>query len=299
MKQQFIKGKTGTIRLSVYEKNVQISPSSATIVLKKPGGDTLQASASATVDGTTGELTYSITATHTATNDLNYIAEWTYTIGGEDYYTTQLFDVVLSKLAIPITDNDLFNELDSLREVSEQDSSTATGGASGTIIDTAQRKEADDYWNGGTVTILSGTGVNQVRDITDFVQSTSTISVSPNWVTTPDTTSVYLVKRGFSNKISQSFKKIETELYNKGKRHSLIIESSQIEVPMIYLTVANICTDLISDDGDKWSILADKYMEKYEKAFTNMRVDYDLDESGTIDGVEEMYNTGEIRVLRS
>lgn len=301
MKQQFLKGKTDTIRLTIYKDNRPVVPSSATITLYKAGSTTeLQSNVAVTaINATTGEMTYSLTTTHTATLGLNYKALWEYVSGGVTYYQEQLFDIVLNKLAIPITDADLFRELDSLREIQEQKTSTATSATASTLVDTAERKEADDYWKGGTVEILSGTGVGQIRDITIFTQSTSTITVTPNWVTNPDNTSEYLVRKSFSEKIQQSFKKIETEIYNKGKRHSLIIESSQIEMPMIYLTVANICNDLISDEGDKWSLLADKYTDMYEKSFTNMRLDYDLDESGAIEGVEEQYNTGEIRILRS
>lgn len=285
MKQQFLKDKTDTIRLSIYSTNVQQVPTSGTIVLKNPSGQEIQASTAVTV-GSDGELTYSLTTTHTATLDLNYIAEWTYVIDGVTYYETQLFDVVRSILSIPITDEDLYNELESLRESSAQEDGTATGGSSTTLVDTS-RKEADEYWNGGTIEIISGTGSGQVRDITSFSKSSSTITVSTAWVTEPDTTSKYIIVRSFSKKILQSFEEIETMLYNKGQRHSLIIESSQIKFPLTYLTIHKICLDLMSETEDKYGVLADQYWNKFEMAFSNMKVDYDADESGTIDGDEE------------
>lgn len=300
MKQEFLKGVADTIRLTVYQDNRPVVPSAATITLYKAGSATeLQAATAATVDATTGEMTYSLTTTHTAMIGTNYKAKWAYTVSGTVYYEETLFDVVLSRLSIPITDDDLFDELDSLRDVNIQSTGTATAGAAGTLTDTANRKEDDDYWTGGKIEIINGTGEGQVRDITDFVQSTSVLSVSPNWTTTPDTTSVYKVVRGYTKKIRQAFEKLTAMIYNKGQRHALIIESSQIKVPMIYLTVHFICLDLMKQDGDKWSMLANRYWELFTSEFGQMKLDYDEDESGTITGDEEQRDVTSLRLYRA
>jgi len=176
----------------------------------------LEASTAVTVDGTTGEMTYALTATHTATKNLNYKASWSYVVSGETFYEDTLFDVVLNILSIPINDSDIVNELDSLRESSIQSTSTATSATTSTLLDTVQRKEVDNFWKGGTVTIIEGTGVDQERAITGSTQSTGTITISPNWATTPDSTSVYLIIRSYDKKITQAFRAIETMLYNYG-----------------------------------------------------------------------------------
>ena len=116
MKQSFLVDIADTIRLTVYDNNRPQIPTSVTITLYNPSGSTLQVSASASVNGTTGEMTYSLTATHTADEGLNYKAVWAYILNGTTYYQTQLFDIVKSLLAIPITDDDLYNELDSLKK---------------------------------------------------------------------------------------------------------------------------------------------------------------------------------------
>lgn len=300
MKQEFLKGVADTIRITIYRNNRPVIPSSCTVILYKSGSLTeLQAEASGAVDATTGELTYSLTATHTAQIGVNYKAKWAYVVSGVTYYEEKLFDVVLSKLSIPIIDEDLFNELDSLRDVNIQLGGTATAGASGSLTDTASRKEPDDYWMGGRIEILNGTGSGQVRDITDFVQSTSVISVSPNWATTPSTDSVYKVIRGYTKKIQQSFDKISAMLYNKGNRPSLIIESSQIKVPMIYLTVHFICLDLMKEKGDKWDSLATRYWDLFSTEFGQMKLDYDADESGTVTGDEVQRDVASLRLFRS
>jgi hypothetical protein len=298
MKQEFLKDRTDTIRMTDYENNRPRIPSAALITLFTPTGGTLQAQTAASVNSTTGEMTYSITATHSATLGLNYRALWQYVIDGVTYYEEQLFDIVRSRLSIPITDDDLYDELNSLRKTNVQKIGQATSATSTTLVDTANLKEDDDYWTGGRIEILAGTGVNQVRDITDFMQSSATLTVSPAWTTTPNTTSDFRVVRSFTKQIQQSFIKLTTMIYNKGQRHALILESSQIKVPMIYLTIHSICLDLMVDADDKWSRLATEYKEKFNNAFDTMKLDYDADESGTIEDEERGRTISEIRVFR-
>ncbi len=298
MKQQFLKGIADTIRLTVYDNNRATIPTSGTVTLYNPDGSSLQTAAAVTVNSTTGEMTYSLTATHTAAEDLNYKAVWAYVVSGTTYYQTQLFDVVLSLLAIPITDEDLYNELETLRQANFQASALATGGASGTLIDT-KRREADSYWKGGTLSIIAGTGIGQSRDITGFTQSTGVFTITPNWGTTPDTTSVYLAVKSFTKKIQAAFDSICTMLYNKGKRDSLILESSQIAQPLTYLTIHLIALDLMDEDNDKWTRIATIYQDKFDKAFNNMKLDYDEDESGSIDDEEAQRGQTELRIGRA
>ncbi len=68
----------------------------------------------------------------------------------------------------------------------------ATGGAAGTIIDT-RRTEADDYWNGLQVVMLSGNGRGQVRPIYDFDAATDTIFVTPNFAGAVAATDAYAI----------------------------------------------------------------------------------------------------------
>lgn len=298
MKQQFLVGKADTIRITIYSNNRPIIPTSANITIFNPSGSSLQAQTAATVNATTGEITYSLTSTHTATADLNYKVTWDYTVSGTVYYQNSLFDVVKNILAIPITDDDLYNELESLRKSNIQARGTADSAAAGTVID-AVRKEVDDYWKGGVIEILAGTGSGQIRDITGFTQSTGTFNITPNWDTNPDTTSTYRVVRSYSIKIAQSFEKIEEMFYSAGSRHELIIESSQIRIPLIYLTVHYICLDLMEEENDKWSRLATLYWDKFNSSFNGLKLEYDKDESGFIDGSEEEQSSPtEVRLFR-
>lgn len=300
MKQQFIKDKISTIRMTVFDNNVAIIPSSAVVTLYKTDGTgILQAQASATVNGTTGELTYNITATHTASLGVNYKAAWEYVVGGTTYYENQLFDVVLSILSIPINDDDLYKELPSLRNSNAQESGTATSATSTTLVDTVRRKEVDNYWKGGTVKIISGTGLNQTRNVTASVQSTSTLTVTPAFATTPDATSVYIVIKSWASVINQCFEKINQMIYDKGNRPALIMESSQIRIPLIYLTLATICLDLRDKVDDKWDMTYKEYKDMFENSFNSLKLDYDADESGGVQGEEVQQSINSLNVYRA
>lgn len=73
---------------------------------------------------------------------------------------------------------------------------TAQGGAAGTITLDASASATDDFYNGGTVLIESGTGALQQREISDYVGSSKVVTVDRNWVTNPDNTSVFRIFPG-------------------------------------------------------------------------------------------------------
>jgi hypothetical protein len=219
-------------------------------------------------------------------------------VSGTTYYQTQLFDVVKSILAIPITDDDLYDELDALRKANYQATGTATAGAASTLTDT-KRKEEDSFWKGGLIEILTGTGLGQKRDVTAWAQATGIFTVTSSWTTIPDTTSKYLVVRSFTKKIQAAFETLQDMIYNKGKRHELILESSQITKPLTYLAIHMICLDLMDEEGDRWDRLAKIYQDKFDKAFNAMHLEYDADESGFIDESEQSKSPTEIRVGRA
>lgn len=86
---------------------------------------------------------------------------------------------------IPVGANDALGWLENGTMQSGSTSSTAVLRSATSIV--------DDLIIGATVYIRSGTGAGQSRVIHDWVSATDTASVSPNWTTTPDNTSVYAV----------------------------------------------------------------------------------------------------------
>ena len=68
---------------------------------------------------------------------------------------------------------------------------TAAAGASTTITLPATGHPNDDFYNGYTVRILSGTGSGQSKTISDYNGTTKVATVSSSWGTNPDGTSVF------------------------------------------------------------------------------------------------------------
>jgi hypothetical protein len=71
------------------------------------------------------------------------------------------------------------------------DANTASTASASTI--TLQTSAATGKLNGSVVYISSGTGAGQLRTITAWNGSTKVATISPNWTTTPDGTSSYVV----------------------------------------------------------------------------------------------------------
>ena len=73
------------------------------------------------------------------------------------------------------------------------ESGTLQSATASTAVLRSATSIADDLILGATIYIRSGTGAGQSRYVYDWVSSTDTASVSPDWTTTPDNTSVYAV----------------------------------------------------------------------------------------------------------
>lgn len=70
---------------------------------------------------------------------------------------------------------------------------TLQSATSSTAVLRSATSIVDDLIIGATLVIRAGTGAGQSRIIHDWVNSTDTASISPNWTTTPDNTSDYYV----------------------------------------------------------------------------------------------------------
>lgn len=81
-------------------------------------------------------------------------------------------------------------------EVSSGHDGTAQSATSSTLKLAADASESDDAYASLDVVIESGTGAGQTRTISGYVGGTKIATISANWTTTPDATSVYKVGAG-------------------------------------------------------------------------------------------------------
>jgi hypothetical protein len=67
---------------------------------------------------------------------------------------------------------------------------TVAASAAGTVdLGATADGAADDYYNEGWLAIYHGVGRGQVRWVSDFTDANNRCTITPNWVTAPDTTS--------------------------------------------------------------------------------------------------------------
>jgi hypothetical protein len=74
------------------------------------------------------------------------------------------------------------------------DSGTAQAGAAGTITLRAGASAVNEFYDGMIVHIIGGTGVGQSRIVKSYVGSTKVATMVEAWATTPNNTSVYVVR---------------------------------------------------------------------------------------------------------
>lgn len=75
-------------------------------------------------------------------------------------------------------------------------STTTADGSTTTLIDSARVTEVDDFWNGGTLWITSGTYSGNSRKVTDFLNSIGMFTFSPALAGAPGTGNTYSVING-------------------------------------------------------------------------------------------------------
>jgi len=76
---------------------------------------------------------------------------------------------------------------------SDQLDSTATGGTTGTLVDTALSTSSNDVWNGAYLYIYAGTNAGAIRTVSDYVGSSDTLYVDELFPAACDTTTKYIM----------------------------------------------------------------------------------------------------------
>lgn len=299
MKQELLKGKDGTLYFTPYVDNLPGVASTATVNIKKSNDTSVLASQSCTISATTGEISYTIAAAYLPELAENWKAEFTYTISSVTYYQTLLFDVVLNKLAITVIDSDIVREQSDLMSRSQSLTGVVDSSGNTTLLDADLKTYVDNYWNGAEVIALDpSTGIEQVRLVSDFTQSTGTVTVSVAWSSNPTSSYTYILKRGFQDKIEAAFEEMMFDIRAKGFRPALILESNELHVPNIKKALALICRDLIQSPEDKFDLLSENYEEQYKDYMGRLVLQYDVNESGTIEGADKNKDLGNYRMKR-
>lgn len=119
---------------------------------------------------------------------------------------------------------------------------TAQAGAASTITLAAGASATDDLFNGGYITITSGTGAGQSKVVTDYNGTTKVLTISGSWSTQPDATSVYAINsayeiRNFDSCVNLGASTNKTIIRNNNGFNQVI------DVTSTTYTVGNVCND--------------------------------------------------------
>lgn len=293
MKQQFLAETPDTFRTYIYESNLKAVPESADITIHRPGGAALVAGA-AMIIGIDGLLSFELSADDNLTPGLDYKAEVEYTLDAKTHYAVLFYDVVRSRLAKVITDDDIFSELPQLRDRGWSVSGTAEGGTVSTIVDSRLKRYGDAYFTGGVAECPTK---GETREIRDFDAATGTLTVEA-FSSQVASGEKYLLTRSFSREIQRAFEKLEDELKRLGKRPHLVLDSHDLREAHIYLSVAEACKGLASENKGIWWELWKEYEGKAVAAYSGLRLKYDYSGDGSITGAEGELAFGSLKAGR-
>lgn len=281
------KDSTYTFTHFIESKNLPIVPSTATITILESNGTEILASTAMTIDGTTGVCTYAWDSTGVEVG-MNYMVK--YQLDSYDP-VIRLFDVMLYPFVNNVTDDDLFSEYKGLKTNYYEDSSQADSGATTTIVD-SNRAEDDDHWNGGQLEIYQSQKV-YIRKITDYVQSTGTITFTPA-MPSAITTEEYTIRQSYQEDIDRAGRVVQLQFKRIEKRAYLVIDSYTLKQLIIYEVLKQYFFEIMKEEGDEFSIKYAYYASQYNAIFESLKLVYDEDESGTIEDGEEDNTTGKV-----
>jgi len=287
-----IEDAAGTLSFDALFDNAYVTPSAATVTIVQPGEsalpDTAVSGEDATISGS--NVSYSLTAAQLANSGKKYRATWLVTISGIVYTFVHYFDVEYKKVPILITDRDLFAESPKLNYEDQQYSlrGTASSGTAGTIVDANELKGffKNDVFNGSVVRILDGTNRGAKRRVTDYDDSTGTLTVIPVFDSAIDTTSVYCVFTYFMA-INRAVEALISDLRAKGILYNRICDIPQLKELQILYSMRLIFQGKAKQEDDEYDLQRRYYDERIKDMMDKLVISYDEDNDGSIDQVDD------------
>ena len=101
----------------------------------------------------------------------------------------------------------------------------------------------------------------------------------------PDSSGRISTRRDYSTTIDDAWIQIQDALLSRGRRHELIVTSTQLREVTLVLCLALIFEDLAAgmQDGSAMRLSAADYRRQYAAAWAGLSFDYDSDDDGTPD----------------
>ncbi len=222
--------------------------------------------------------------------DKNHYVKFTINSGNP---IVRFFDIYKYPFVVDITDDDLIQENDSIKEGVWEVSGKSDSGSTTTLVDNKLKIEADDYWNGGKLEIIQSNETSE-RDISAFVQSTGTVTFTPALGVAVGTDE-YAIRRSYQNKINYAGRQVQKDFKNIDKRAYLVIDVYQLKYLIIYKFFANYFKKLVKKRDDEYDLQYKHYSGLYSSEFQSMSLTYDENEDAEVTDDEHETKVGEIR----
>lgn len=281
-RQKFITDIASTFQVYIVEDNQKVIPSSATITINKPNTTEDLITAQAMSVGGDGLLSYALTAGNNDTVDKNYQAKIDYVVSGNTYYTTVYYDVINQPFQSMLSDDDLIKELPQIRDKGYRQFGTANSGSTTTIVDLELQRFDDDYFTGG---LAKSFDREELREITDFVSSTGTITTTA--FSGAIATDKYMLIRSYTREIEQGLTKLKSMIKAKGYNPEQFLDGEDLQLTHLYLSIAEVCKSFSTETESYWWDLWQVYETKAVKLFDSINFKYDSSNDGVISGGEE------------
>ncbi len=109
---------------------------------------------------------------------------------------------------------------------------------------------------------------------------------------------IWSEESNYDDQIQEAFKATKRELKNKGNRPHMLIDGSQLRIPLIHKTFEIIFRGFFKEAGDKWHELYKEHEQKFKDEFEALVIKYDSDEDGVIDKDEKRVLVSQINLDR-
>ena len=144
------------------------------------------------------------------------------------------------------------------------------------------------------ICFISGSNVGVDRVITNFDDTTGTITFAALDTAITGLDEFCLVKNGFASDIAQAGVAIRNDFRNSGYDLDLFLNSDvQLKELYIYKAIELICAGLVNDgtEDDAYFFNYNRFKDFYDVEKTTLTADYDANEDGTISTDEENVTT--------
>jgi hypothetical protein len=230
-------------------------------------------------------MSFTFAAAKNTSVDRNFKIAMTFTVNSVEKTVEYLFDVVLNPLSITVVDEDLYQRLKDLRDMSRYQSMTTAEGTTTTIVDAALTADRRD-WTGGRGTLIFDSAADQEFVVTAFDDS-MTLTIRPAYSVNVPAGTKYIMRMSYQDQIDNAFFYVMRRIRTVVGPLAGYIDTNTINDLVIYRALSQICLGEVEVPDDKWDYRRKEYENEFSTAFAQFQEAYDKDGDGNISDEEQ------------